>query len=93
MEPRKPRSKAVNVVDISATTPGLNLLPSRLGRTRPTYQEHKGTKANLEKVPQDAKEAVGHGLRANNDGRPTPLAPVIAHDELSRFYLLKSSLD
>jgi hypothetical protein len=34
------------------------------GRTRPTCQEHKGTKANLKKVPEDAKEAIGHGLRA-----------------------------
>jgi hypothetical protein len=29
------------------------------------YQEHEGAKANLKKlVPEDAKEATGHGLRA-----------------------------
>ena len=34
-------------------------------RTRPAYQEHEGAKANLKKlVPEDAKEATGHGLRA-----------------------------
>lgn len=34
-------------------------------RTRPAYQEHESAKADLKKlVPEDAKEAVGHGLRA-----------------------------
>lgn len=34
-------------------------------RTRPAYQEHEGAKADLKKlVPEDAREAVGHGLRA-----------------------------
>ena len=34
-------------------------------RTRPAYQEHEGAKADLKKlVPEDAREAAGHGLRA-----------------------------
>ena len=34
-------------------------------RTRPAYQEHESAKADLKKLlPEDAKEAVGHGLRA-----------------------------
>ena len=34
-------------------------------RTRPAYQEHESAKADLKKlVPEDAKEAIGHGLRA-----------------------------
>jgi hypothetical protein len=34
-------------------------------RTRSAYVEHEGAKADLKKlVPEDAKEAVGHGLRA-----------------------------
>ena len=34
-------------------------------RTRPAYREHEGAKADLKKlVPEDAKEASGHGLRA-----------------------------
>jgi len=34
-------------------------------RTRPAYQEHEGAKADLKKlVPEDAREAIGHGLRA-----------------------------
>jgi hypothetical protein len=34
-------------------------------RSRPAHQEHEGAKADLKKlVPEDAKEAIGHGLRA-----------------------------
>jgi hypothetical protein len=34
-------------------------------RTRPAFQEHEGAKADLKKlVPEDAKEAAGHGIRA-----------------------------
>jgi hypothetical protein len=34
-------------------------------RTRPAYQEHEGAKTELKKlVPEDAREAIGHGLRA-----------------------------
>jgi hypothetical protein len=32
---------------------------------QPAYQEHETAKADLKKlVPEDAREAVGHGLRA-----------------------------
>ena len=34
-------------------------------RTRSAYQEHEDAKGGLKKlVPEDAKEALGHGLRA-----------------------------
>ena len=34
-------------------------------RTRDAYLEHEGAKAELKKlVPEDAKEAFGHGLKA-----------------------------
>ena len=34
-------------------------------RTRPAFVEHEGAKADLKKlVPEDAKEAIGHGLKA-----------------------------
>jgi hypothetical protein len=34
-------------------------------RTRTAHQEHESAKADLKKlVPEDAKEAIGHGLRA-----------------------------
>jgi hypothetical protein len=35
---------------------------------RPAYQEHESAKADLKKlVPEDAKEATGHGLRAKQN--------------------------
>ena len=34
-------------------------------RTRPAFVEHESAKADLKKlVPEDAREAIGHGLRA-----------------------------
>jgi hypothetical protein len=40
-------------------------LPSTYRRTRSVYDEHEAAKSDLKKlVPEDAKEAVGHGLRA-----------------------------
>jgi hypothetical protein len=34
-------------------------------RTRPAHEEHEAAKSDLKKlVPEDAKEAIGHGLRA-----------------------------
>ena len=41
-------------------------------RTRQAYQDHESAKADLKKlVPEDAREAVRHGLRPN-DPNPGP---------------------
>jgi hypothetical protein len=38
---------------------------STFRRTRPAFVEHEAAKADLKKlVPEDAREAIGHGLRA-----------------------------
>jgi predicted phage-related endonuclease len=64
IEPPRPRLEAVRVVDMSASNSWAELAAA-YRRTRPAYQEHEGAKANLKKlVPEDAKEATGHGLRA-----------------------------
>jgi hypothetical protein len=40
-------------------------LAATFSRTRPAFQEHEAAKADLKKlVPEDAREAAGHGLRA-----------------------------
>jgi hypothetical protein len=40
-------------------------LAAAFRRTRPAYLEHEEAKVGLKKlVPEDAKEALGHGLRA-----------------------------
>jgi predicted phage-related endonuclease len=64
VEPPRPRLEAVRIVDMSASNSWAELSAS-FRRTRPAYQEHEGAKAELKKlVPEDAKEATGHGLRA-----------------------------
>ena len=64
VEPPKPRLEAVRVVDMSSSNSWAEFAAT-YRRTRPAYQEHEGAKADLKKlVPEDAREAVGHGLRA-----------------------------
>jgi predicted phage-related endonuclease len=64
VEPPRPRLEAIRIVDMSASNAWAELA-GIYRRTRPAYQEHEGAKADLKKlVPEDAKEAIGHGLRA-----------------------------
>jgi predicted phage-related endonuclease len=64
VEPPRPRIEAVRVVDMSASNSWAEFAAT-YRRTRPACQEHEGAKAELKKlVPEDAKEATGHGLRA-----------------------------
>jgi predicted phage-related endonuclease len=64
VEPPSPRLEAVRIVDMSASNAWAELAAS-YRRTRPAHQEHEGAKADLKKlVPEDAREAIGHGLRA-----------------------------
>ena len=64
VEPPRPRLEAVRIVDMSASNSWAEFA-GIFRRTRPAFQEHEGAKADLKKlVPEDAKEATGHGLRA-----------------------------
>jgi predicted phage-related endonuclease len=64
VEPPRPRLQAVRVVDMSASNSWAELAAT-FRRTRPAFQEHEAAKADLKKlVPEDAREAAGHGLRA-----------------------------
>ena len=64
VEPPRPRLEAVRIVDMSASNSWAEFA-AVFRRTRPAYVEHEGAKADLKKlVPEDAKEATGHGLRA-----------------------------
>lgn len=64
VEPPRPRLEAVRIVDMSASNSWAEFATA-FRRTRPFYQEHETAKADLKKlVPEDAKEAIGHGLRA-----------------------------
>ena len=64
VEPPRPRLEAVRIVDMSASNSWAEFA-AVFRRTRPAFVEHEGAKADLKKlVPEDAKEATGHGLRA-----------------------------
>jgi predicted phage-related endonuclease len=64
IEPPRPRLEAVRVVDMSASNSWAEF-SAAFRRTRPAYLEHEEARAALKKlVPEDAKEALGHGLRA-----------------------------
>jgi hypothetical protein len=64
IEPPRPRLEAVRVVDMNTSNSWAELA-AVFRRTRSAYQEHEDAKAGLKKlVPEDAKEALGHGLRA-----------------------------
>jgi predicted phage-related endonuclease len=64
VEPPRPRLEAVRIVDMSASNSWAEFA-AVFRRTRPAYVEHESAKADLKKlVPEDAKEAIGHGLRA-----------------------------
>ena len=64
VEPPRPRVEAVRTVDMSASNSWAEFA-AVFRRTRPAYLEHERAKAELKKlVPEDAREAVGHGLRA-----------------------------
>lgn len=64
IEPPRPRLEAVKVVDMTSSNVWAELAESYL-RTRAAHGEHELAKAELKKlVPEDAKEAAGHGIRA-----------------------------
>jgi predicted phage-related endonuclease len=64
VEPPRPRLEAVRIVDMSTSNSWAEFAAT-YRRTRPAYQEHEAAKSDLKKlVPEDAKEAKGHGLRA-----------------------------
>jgi len=64
IEPPRPRLEAVRIVDMSSSNSWAEFAAT-FHRTRPAHQEHEAAKADLKKLmPEDAKEASGHGLRA-----------------------------
>src|SRR4029079_5393258 len=64
VEPPRPRSEAVRVVDMSPSNPWAEF-SGVFCRTREAYVEHENAKTELKALmPEDAKEAIGHGIRA-----------------------------
>ena len=64
VDPPKPRIEAVRVVDMSASN-AWSEFAALFARTQPAYLQHERAKAELKSlVPEDAQQAIGHGLRA-----------------------------
>jgi predicted phage-related endonuclease len=64
IDPPRPRLAAVRVVDMNSSNSWAELTAA-YRQTRSAHQAHEAAKADLKKlVPEDAKEAIGHGLRA-----------------------------
>ena len=64
VEPPKPRIEAVRIVDMSGSNAWAEFA-GLFARTRAAYLEHEQAKTELKGLmPEDAKEAIGHGVRA-----------------------------
>jgi predicted phage-related endonuclease len=64
VEAPRPRIEAVRVVDMSASNSWADFAGVYC-RTRSAFVEHEAAKSELKKLmPEDAKEATGHGIRA-----------------------------
>jgi predicted phage-related endonuclease len=64
VEPPKPRLEAVRIVDMTSSNAWAEFA-AMFTRTRAAHLEHEQAKAELKTLmPEDAKEAIGHGIRA-----------------------------
>jgi predicted phage-related endonuclease len=64
VEPPRPRIEATRIVDMTASNAWAEF-SGLFQRTREAHLEHENAKVELKSLmPQDAKEATGHGIRA-----------------------------
>jgi predicted phage-related endonuclease len=64
VEPPKPRIEAIRIVDMSASNSWAEFA-GLFRSTREAFLDHERSKAELKALmPEDAKEAIGHGIRA-----------------------------
>jgi predicted phage-related endonuclease len=64
VEPPRARIEAVRIVDMSSSNAWAEF-SGVFRRTRDAYLEHENAKTELKSlIPEDAKEAIGHGIRA-----------------------------
>jgi hypothetical protein len=64
IEPPRPRIAAVRVVDMSSSNSWAEFA-GIFRQTRSAFLQHESAKAELKALmPEDAKEAIGHGVRA-----------------------------
>jgi hypothetical protein len=62
--PSRPRVEAVRIVDMSSSNAWAEFA-GQFCRTRSAFLQHENAKTELKSLmPEDAKEAIGHGVRA-----------------------------
>src|SRR5262249_27601972 len=62
-EPPRPRIEAVRIVDMSSSNSWAEFA-TLFRNTRPAFLDHERAKSELKALmPEDAKEAIGHGVR------------------------------
>jgi hypothetical protein len=63
-EPPRPRIEAIRIVDMSASNSWAEFA-TLFRTTRAAFLDHERAKGELKSLmPEDAKEAIGHGVRA-----------------------------
>jgi hypothetical protein len=76
-----PRIEAVRVVDMSTSNAWAEFA-AVFARTREAHQEHEQAKTELKGLmPQDAKEATGHGIRAKRSKSGAVSFDLLANEE------------
>jgi predicted phage-related endonuclease len=64
VDPPKPRIEAIRIVDMTSSNTWAEFA-AIFSQTRSAYLEHEQAKAELKSlVPEDAQQAIGHGVRA-----------------------------
>jgi hypothetical protein len=64
VEPPRPRIEAIRIVDMSSSNSWAEFA-ALFRSTRGAFLDHERAKAELKTLmPEDAKEAIGHGVRA-----------------------------
>ena len=64
VDPPRARIEAVRIADMSSSNAWAEF-SNVFRHTRAAYLEHENAKAELKRLmPEDAKEAIGHGMRA-----------------------------
>jgi predicted phage-related endonuclease len=81
VEPPRPRIEAVRVVDMSVSNSWAEFA-GLFRNTRPAFLDHERSKAELKALmPEDAKEAIGHGIRAKRSKSGAISFDLLANEE------------
>ena len=84
VEPPKPRLEAVRIVNMSSSNAWAEFA-GIFARTRAAFAEHEEAKTELKRLmPEDAKEAIGHGVRARRSKSGAVSFDLLSHAPVRR---------